>query len=1249
MNINNDNGKGQEKVVTEKRLSDYIDWLNLTNGGSFIRVTSGGTALGRKSITLTSMLEGLDASGNPIIKTDGIGVGTIYWTRTDAVSTPDVTSAVGSVTISGQTASRADYPRGKFYLEYQTPSGIKKFTKLDNTPNSIDPRSVTSYTGYDSMSFSGLSGDSHCVTYGEVSSGKFARMFDQENMIDGLLIDGYSVNDGKSSYSDNQLMVEKDINYGKLEHNLEIESITVEIDAMTDFQEYRLGVVPGSNDMPYIVVNDVVDNTSTRFYDFTMSSTSGSIVDNSNVSLRTYSGVTITKGNSVAKAAKDSSGNNYKVTVSWYSDSAYTLSSTTITRPVTDTSSGTQITVTASTGVHSGTSQTNINQYRKITVAILKDGTVKFDIRQRPETYGYFPVDVYKYSVDDVGNVALTAQSQFIKASTGVTVNTWNSNSLYTGTTAYSTGWLSNAGDNFGTMSLNGNKVKLEVSDKSVYDDVMESQGLSGNELLVCGKDVYNSGTKIYDRGDTVGSSYHMAYTNDAYGNMDLNTGGLKGTIHLFCSEGQMVPGTPSYECSSNYLEYTYDEFHSEYEYPMIYSRVYYKDCHSYGKTSILRRFRKINGSFNDSAISTYSTVNTTTPKVSGLVSGNSFPKHVSGKTITSTINYYWNEIYSIKSGTHNVSGWTTVFETGVTNSDITSITSSEPTERNVYVYSTTNTNRIYCEKNTDSLTDYMNIAPKFYMVDAESCSGATSSGYDFSKPKDIEDKTAGNSEIRYYKLEYDDYLTEYTNVQKKLMPMISYNNVTGNTNTVVVGSNRYGIYNKYIPTECTPQAPYQEVSWVDTYAPIEDSDGYLLSGMTLYFVDSDNKLLGGIGGSSNGVVPATYSVYNWQELDLHNDGIGVDDVNRFESGGSYNTFAGQTRYNKGTMNNHSGHRLNESISCAVEGYDGHSFAYSYDIEDKLGYEVFDSSTFGTTPLRAVSSSTVDFDGDTYTGDTYVYYERISRTNIKMKSYSSSDYSYSLCKFLPFKSKYDTYNNFALRPCNGFVTCPYWTADINFIVRHPGGYFEDPISAFDMVPSVNGVRLTTGGTTVNGIWYQLMNTTNESLSVTSDHVTKRSVYGFLTAVGSPIQDSDSSGTSQKMGLYLLFVDIPDSVYTHTVKIICNANSNALPNYKEYMNTQGLSWEMDANHENAVGATVLADLGNSGWGSFRNNFSNQDVQNGPAVIGSRNQNSVTDIIFGSTSQFPFWNFFTSLGAMYPKASQTNITKHEGLYW
>ena len=118
--------------------------------------------------------------------------------------------------------------------------------------------------------------------------------------------------------------------------HLEVESITVEIDAMTDFQEYRLGVVPGSDDMPYIVVNDVVDNTSTRFYDFTMSSNSGSIVDNSDVSLRTYSAVTITKGNSVAKAAKDSSGNNYKVTVSWYSDSAYTLSSTTITRPVTD-------------------------------------------------------------------------------------------------------------------------------------------------------------------------------------------------------------------------------------------------------------------------------------------------------------------------------------------------------------------------------------------------------------------------------------------------------------------------------------------------------------------------------------------------------------------------------------------------------------------------------------------------------------------------------------------------------------------------------------------------------------------------------------------------------------------------------------------------------------------------------------------------------------------------------------------------
>ena len=99
MNINDKNNTGQEKVVTVGRLMEYVDWLNETNGGSMLSVTSG-TSGSRKTLKIQSTLE----NGN----------GTIYWNRTDSVSTVSL-SGEGSIIVTGGTST---YPKGKFYLEY---------------------------------------------------------------------------------------------------------------------------------------------------------------------------------------------------------------------------------------------------------------------------------------------------------------------------------------------------------------------------------------------------------------------------------------------------------------------------------------------------------------------------------------------------------------------------------------------------------------------------------------------------------------------------------------------------------------------------------------------------------------------------------------------------------------------------------------------------------------------------------------------------------------------------------------------------------------------------------------------------------------------------------------------------------------------------------------------------------------------------------------------------------------------------
>ena len=1243
MNDNKNNGKGQEKVVTQGRLKEYVDWLNATRGGSYIKVYLDTDGSGNKILTVRSMLK--NSSGETTA--DGVvGIGTVHWVRSDTITSPETIEVSGSSFVL--TGNTTKYPSGELWLVLNG----NEYTRL-TLPIAFEDETgrTTEYTGYASLKFSGDTINSgKCVTYAEITGGTYTRYFDEELMSDGILVNSYSIGDG-GSYSENQLVVEKDVNYGKVNYNLEVHSITVEVDAMTDMREYANGIIPNTNmqsEIPYAKVYNVVNGTPTDFVGYTING----LTDNPDTTGKTYKNLTINVGTKAAKARLVQSGSSSAYTVDIYSyaenDSGYTLTSRTL-----STRMGTSAQTSVRVSNHSFSSQTSSSPYYyNAIVKIGKDGILTFDIKQRKEIYGYFPVDVYRASVDENGNVALSAQSQFINAVTGTSSTVYSSSDLYKRATGYTVGWLSNAGDNFGADALNSTKSKLEASDESAYYLAMTSQGLSGNELLVCGKDVYNTEVNVYDRGVNVGSSYHMAYANDAYGNMDF-TGGLKGTAHLFSSGGTMISGTPSHECSDceanpsyecGYLEYTYDEFNSEYSYPMTYRRNYYNDCHSYGKTSILRRFRKIGDYYIDSSISSYATVNTTSPMVSGIVSGDTFPKHISGKTVTIAIELNWLYVNGIKSGTHNVSGWTTVYETAVTNSDLSTVTTSSPTERNVYVYLTWNElYRIHCEKNTDDSIDYINIAPKFYMVDAESCSGATSSGYTFQTPLYIQDLTDGITSDRYYKLESNGYLTEYVNTQKKLMPMLSYNNVSGSSNTVAVGSNRYGISGKYIRTGCSPQAPFQVVSWIDSYAPSAAYDGYLISGQTTYFIDSNNELVDGVAASSKCVLPTTYDTNAWRNLDENNDGIDINDINRFESGSGYYSFAGRVYYPEDAQNNGSSHNINQSISYAVD----HSIPYWSTVKDDLGYEVFEEGIFGTTPLRAVSSDTIDFDGNTYSGDTFIYYLRKSETNILMGGYTSGSSFANNFKFLPFQAKYNPTDNIALRPCFGYVTCPYWTTTLNFIVRHPTGSFADPIAAFDMAPSVNGVQLTTGGTTNSGIFYRLVNTSTTIVTLENGNSSKPGIYGYLSKVGEPIQDSGSSGTSQKMCLYLLFVDV-NTVDTHNVKIICNANEGA---NTDSMRTQGLSWHLDANKSNAVGATVLSTLGTNQWGDYESNYDSKDLRSGPAAIGNVNQYSVASVM-NSTNRF--YDFFVYDDApfgvtTYPRASRTNVLDHAGLYW
>ena len=1161
MDINNKNNTGQEKVVTVGRLMEYVDWLNETNGGSMLSVTSG-TSGSKKTLTIQSMLE----NGN----------GTIYWNRTDSVSTASL-SGEGSITVTGGTST---YPKGKFYLEYD---GTRYLT-LDNS-------NTSSYNGYEYMNFDTAGDDEYekCVTYHEITSSTYTRYFDETTLKDGLVVNSYSVGDGQIDYSNNQQVVEKDINFGKIQYELEISDITVEIDAMTDSEEYRQGVIPGSNETPFVTVYNVTDGKKERLYNFSISN---DIADNGSEGGKTYTGMTIQKNGYVAKASKVMSGTNeaYKVDVSYYTDSGYTLTSQTVSTRV-----GTPITsnITTSNHTFSGTStyDSSSANSRVAKVTIASNGEVMFWIKQRKEIYGYFPVDTYRegsslFSVDENGNIALSAVSQFRIASKYTTANNYSS------VLEHSYGWLSNAGDNFGANSLSVGKYSLGSDNVSAYEAELIREGFSDSERKeICGKDVYNANTVLYNRGVSVGEdedgyAYHIAYANDVYGSNE-NIGGFSGTTHLFIDRGYLRPNTPSYSCTDGYMDYTYDAFESEYLYDMFYDRDYYKDCHAYGLTSILRRFRKINNVYVDSAVSVYSDGNSHKRIVSSVVSGSTFPKHISGKTINYSDSIYWanltlndengNGSGYLKSGTHWVSGWTTVFEEG------TNGNSPMPTNRNVLLSLKVDENKTYrvsCQRNSDSGTTYTRIAPLFYMVDAESCEGGSSGyNYSFTTSESITDMTGGVSDTRYYQL--DDgftFIDDYFNTQHNYTNTFSYGISDRDDNL------RYGVSGKVVKSECCPSAPLQRVSWIDEYAPNDLYGGKIIDDVPangMAFVDANNEYVG-----SGVYYPILEHLFVPAPYEWTNGGVDIGLINNFDfstSTEAERSFAGDTDYTYG-HDNSSAKTLRSSIRYAIE--DGRQIGYA-----STGTRTFNEGDEGFRPLypgmdfRAVDE--LEFDGTHFTGATYIYCEN-DYGNVRMRTYTDSSYYKDNYLFGPVEPKFYQ----GVRPCSGDITIPFWYTRLNFRLKGPFiGNIEDlyDLLLYHYKVYVNGVELTDSGTTSSDIYYQKDN--NSDLV---HDFTIKGIYGHVEANGTAPRVDEYGVNAIYLTLVLVFVD----VYSSTFNVRLEYESRGTDG-------QVLCWDINGRPETQVPIEYLISLSDENWGGYKDNESNYyipDSKYGFACIG-----------------------------------------------
>lgn len=1175
MNINNNNGKGQERVVSLRTLNEYCDWLNSSLGESFLRVTTGQTSYGRYTLKITSSL-GVDASGNTYVVSEGeTGVGVVYWDRTTNDTSTVSTSGNGSVTISAgtQMVSSGKYPKGKFHLEYNDGEhGLKKYLELNNT-------SSTDYTGYETMSVTGATDMRKCVTYHDITASTYVRYFNEQTMLDGLIITGYSVGDGKFQYDDNQLVVEKDVEFGKFQYQLEVDSITVEVDAMTDTPEYTKGVIPGSNNLAFASVYDVTNTTRTPFNDFVI----GGLTDNETTSGKTYPSLKIEKYGSIATAPIKNG--NYSIDVYYYDDSGYTLTSKTVTAR-TGTSVTSSITVSNHTFTGTSSSSSSSGTSRIVKVTISSNGEVTFDIKQRKEVYGYFPVDVYRegtssYGIDEHGNVSLDKVGLFVKASTSTTVATQYSSTLK----QITSGWADNAGDNFGEYALIDGKTSLIAGEKSTYDDVLTDQGIS--DLTICGKDVYNSNIIVYDRGREVGN-YHVAYANDAYGSK-TNRGGFKGTSHLFCSEGVMSFGTPQYSCTSSYFDYTFEPFVSEYEYFVSYKRDYYKDCHAYGITSILRRFRKIGDNWVDSAKSSYSAnmLDRTTVKVptNSTIQGNSFPKHIVGKSFHYYITTPWWQISSLASGDNDVSGWTTIYEASSTTEG--QYDETYQTRRDIeYIYESSYAGRIRCEHNYDMETYYYNIYPFFYMVDAESCDGY-SSGYTFKTPHTIIDYANGNyeGEEREYYLDCDHHFYSFGNNQMCKKDMVTYISLNSD-GTPLYNSTRYGNTNigGYVGTTCCPSAPKQRVYWVDSYGP-SPSGGLIGNTPTdIAFVDDEGRYMGK-GTTINTLLESFDAVPYLSAYDHFSYKVGINDINEFSGYTNFNglySFPGQNVYSASSV--HSSHILRNSIAYMS----GYTYDPDDDITQYLGYSIDSDNYNHSIPLRAVKEADyfVESAGTfVYTGASFVYFGRNGSTI----NYINNSPTQAKYKFLPVvcnnTTGYD--NNKALRPCSGDVTIPYWYTDLTFGVRvmnqSPTGF--NPWQYFSIKVYVDGHELVYNTaptlTSASTNYYRVDRTTSIPFRVGSTDRPYRGVYCCFwdgtQLVMKDNMDSDAVEYYQELTIRFMFVDVYSNSFN--IKVKCSAQD---------FTSQELSWQLNGEEDYMVGAETLVKLGRNDWGEYHGN-------------------------------------------------------------
>ena len=1127
MNINIDDNKGQQKVVTRNRLQEYVNWLNQTNGGSYLRVSSSST-FNAITLTITSMLA--DANGG-IAPEGSTGIGTVHWERTDSGSTPASTSATGSITITG--TDRLLFPMGKFWLEY----GDKKYTELDNSisignkiPSGGGIHSKTgdtvnlpimNFSGYTQMSFNETSGNTdpkYCVTYDDLINSTYTRYFNSTTMTDGLVVNSYSINNGDSNYSGNQLVAEKDVNYGKLTHNLEISHITLEIDAMTDIEEYRNGYIPYANsEIKFVDVKDVKydsdgDVTSSESVtDFTLSK---ALTDNSDTAKKDYTGVTLSKDSSVAKAAIN--GNNYQVTVYYYSDE-FTLTSTTISTPI---GSAKTTSISGSTALGTGTQ-------RRINVSISTTGALTFDIKQRGEVYGYFPVDVYRNSINANGNVEMSAIDDFIiGASTSTTANSFEN------VDTLSIGWLDNAGDNFGESSLSSSKVKLSASDVSVYD------GYNGNN----GRDVYNSNATVYERGSNVSeryTTYHMAWANDAYNGNTGKTDNLLDTKHLYCLSGTMTKEAPTYSCTENYLNYTYNAFDSEYKYVVKYNRTYRKLMHQYGRTSIVRRFRKINDVWTDSANDSFSAYN---------VSGTSFPKHVRTKELEYSIVTDWSDVNSLYAGQNKVSGWTSIIEYKLPVETPTSIPAGSwvdyTTYRSGLSYSITN-GFISVPENNSAEYVYNYIAPYFYMVDPERCIPSADKTYDFTITSSITENST--NVVNNYALDDSGYFVRksstnsgYTNYQDAYRPYIAYNRHDASQ----VKSYRYG--SKVSSSSCTPHAPLETVYWVDTYA----SSSAKIGQRSVLF---ENEYNDGVTTPTNRLIPMTNT---WSNSNDHNTRL--SDINNFEY--PY-IFAGDGNY-KYNHYNQSSHSKETSLNF-VEGT-------SYNANMKLGATIASSSPTYSAPQHAVvldSNNIIT---------SYEYYN-LAGNSAKVSTSNTNSY-----KFVEVEEP--QYSDGYLRPCKGDFTMPFWSGKIKFAIN------QNNISSTSnnnrIRVKINGTELTNTPQKIGNTYCKIVNNNAESVRADSDF--KQNGEFVSTLIVLPILEAGSH--------YGQTVETNTDLYTYTLAFLAyECYETGLTMSVELYNgvtgeyTHELSWKIDTRKDYKIGLSSASTISETnGWANFSGN-------------------------------------------------------------